>query len=996
MSRFNQDQKLTVHSKFEDISQETINAIYLTPYPGYPDQRPDGINRTLHGAVHVTRSVMNALVFIELYHAYAPELVVGPSGNALSDEDTKLLLLAVLYHDAANINESEAYEAEHENIFMQHMRSIGYTDEVLLPFAYAISHKDAAHPKTFLQKIVHDADCIDILRVIKHSFDKNYLDIIKDLQHIPEFMHELDQIIASHKETVQFIEGDSIIFVDESPNTLHVDIEKSANCFLSIKATLLHMLGKQVASESVKRGLICNLSYLTSEYVNCRTLYNRVDVTQFMAMCNAGVIGSKYNDLYRAIEEINIDAFISALDNLYQYKNPDVVTNEIVYVFASIMLKIVLTIHDENQCYMFISFFMLQNMVSSRLTNQNDECVSTIAFNLIVLEKTEVFECFASILSRDQLEKVATYLLRGNLSSLNIVTIKHSLSVLFNAGFSLNSFDSFRQCTFLCSIINSNIFSFDFLKWLTKSHVEPLIWDQSNLLGSTPLNDLVNFECIDCIEFVLSQGQNLNVVDFEILRPVDKLYHNQSIFEPSIMTYKKREAVIQLFRNYGSESVLNKIPTEIEDFSVLRMLKYNDLPQSLESSDKYLNQALRAKRELGWSFVSANYSNIRSQPIRKVTAFGMDFTAYDYTNSDAYKFLVHTINTDDSRIFTTIETGAEFINTANRNFSCSLVDNTHGPAIGHNPHTALPLQLILDIPYSAMISCYPCDISSPIDDDTYFNKSILQAQSVADKFLASIALFELQSQGYISPPTLTVNRYGYEKFPYVSLPMCPPFNRTFALKPPLSSVEQVSYEYLYFNYAVDIFNIDDEPEDNYLEAASEHHYNEMVISSSVNAQNKVTCKGFMIDVRILKLYEKYTTDETNERNQKIIKAVLASGLPLVLVNTSTIVTPRIRDEANMILVMYLKYDIALKYHTCAGGLFPTKSHLHKLKAGALENLTRLVKLEEKYDLLNNIPAPKHLMYFYNSLRSDLRLHVYDAKQEDRQKNEVLLLMSPKI
>jgi len=265
-----EQRRLSAASEFEDIAQAAIEAYYLTPYPDMPDNRPHKVNRHFHGGVHVARSALNAEMFVELYKKYAPENAVSPNGGALTEEDLKLLKLAVIYHDSANTSEAKGDGEEHAANFLHDMQLLGYSKERLLPFARAIINKDANAPKDFLQKIVHDADCLDIIRVCGNRFDQQYLDILRDLRDKDGFKEVLRQIIATHHETIRLMEGNESV-------KLHKECEFSLNCYKAVQAAMVNMLFSHAVIEGAKHGEFIDLSTIDSSSINILKLYNRKD-----------------------------------------------------------------------------------------------------------------------------------------------------------------------------------------------------------------------------------------------------------------------------------------------------------------------------------------------------------------------------------------------------------------------------------------------------------------------------------------------------------------------------------------------------------------------------------------------------------------------------------------------------------------------------------------------------------------------------------------------
>ena len=172
--------------------------IYRIPYP-------DGkilhqIPRYFHGIMHVTRTAINVSVFANLYAHYG-----HPQAQALTPREIKLMQLAALFHDAAREDEG-VDKWDHESGLMLYFylkNQLNVSHEEAKLFAEAIANKDIGpdgyfeisisqngeacwqwtknHPeKNIYQKIIHDADCLEIIRARDH-YDATYLDFYKEV-----------------------------------------------------------------------------------------------------------------------------------------------------------------------------------------------------------------------------------------------------------------------------------------------------------------------------------------------------------------------------------------------------------------------------------------------------------------------------------------------------------------------------------------------------------------------------------------------------------------------------------------------------------------------------------------------------------------------------------------------------------------------------------------------------------------------------------------------
>lgn len=94
-----------------------------------------------------------------------------------------------IYHDSANTSEIFHDEQQYANRLAADMQILGFNHDEIMPFAHAIEFKDAPYHTnlTFFQKNIHDADSLDIIRLVGEGYQKERLHIYKDLQSHPKF-----------------------------------------------------------------------------------------------------------------------------------------------------------------------------------------------------------------------------------------------------------------------------------------------------------------------------------------------------------------------------------------------------------------------------------------------------------------------------------------------------------------------------------------------------------------------------------------------------------------------------------------------------------------------------------------------------------------------------------------------------------------------------------------------------------------------------------------
>lgn len=318
-----QQRKLTPQSKFSDIAQAAIEAHYCIPYPQAEDKRPWSVNRRMHGGVHVSRAVMNAQMLIALYQKYKPELIEFPSGDR--NESIKLLQFAIIYHDVANLSDMREVKQGHAHCFLKDMLALGYEEAQIVPFAKAMAAKDQS-PKNFLQKIIHDADCLDIIRVKRDSFDKEYLEIRKDLGGNSGFEQELGRIIKNHHETIDAIEGSGR---DVSP--LHLECEYAPNVFEAVSQAMYSQLILHAIVKGAEQGKDISLLTAKDHEFTIFDLYDRahsefvqnlIDESPFFEEKDDGedLVLSKYREIGIFVRALKVTQISNELQTLSDNK----------------------------------------------------------------------------------------------------------------------------------------------------------------------------------------------------------------------------------------------------------------------------------------------------------------------------------------------------------------------------------------------------------------------------------------------------------------------------------------------------------------------------------------------------------------------------------------------------------------------------------------------------------------------------------------------------
>jgi len=221
---------ISVHSAY------LYKTIYSKPYPGYNKSE---IARYYHGIQHTNRAAIYSVVFINLFRKYKNQEALE-----LTQEEIKLIQIAALLHDSARQGDGvDLWDNESGELLYDYLIAIGVTPKQAHQMAEAMANKDAeakyyrldinentkikswkliapAPKKNIYQKIIHDADCLDIIRARDH-FDANYLDFYKEVaSQIPDAFEEMARLIVEARSLIT-LQGDHPQCQDSEIKTQH-------------------------------------------------------------------------------------------------------------------------------------------------------------------------------------------------------------------------------------------------------------------------------------------------------------------------------------------------------------------------------------------------------------------------------------------------------------------------------------------------------------------------------------------------------------------------------------------------------------------------------------------------------------------------------------------------------------------------------------------------------------------------------------------------------
>lgn len=165
------------------------HSIYSIPYK---QSNPEfEIARYYHGIQHVSRVALYIPILINLYRKHN-----DPDALSITEEDLYLLQIAALFHDSARENEgTDLWDNESAILLYCYLVNVLVVDHLKAKIlAEAIANKDSEDrylklvvegvkfswhsarqkSKNIYQKILHDSDCLDIIRA-RICFDATYL-----------------------------------------------------------------------------------------------------------------------------------------------------------------------------------------------------------------------------------------------------------------------------------------------------------------------------------------------------------------------------------------------------------------------------------------------------------------------------------------------------------------------------------------------------------------------------------------------------------------------------------------------------------------------------------------------------------------------------------------------------------------------------------------------------------------------------------------------------
>ncbi|WP_304607789.1 SidE phosphodiesterase domain-containing protein [Legionella sp. MW5194] len=267
------ERSLTLEHDLHEHVQWAYSHVYQYAYRISYEET--AIARFHHGIQHVTRAANYARVFANLYRKYGDE-----EAQHLSENDIKLIQIALLFHDSAREGDNEDLW-DHESAILLYCyltRVLHVDSQTAKQVAEATANKDPSPEKgyfelnedkdgqlswqfsqfegggfpkkTIYQKIIHDCDCLDIIRA-RNQYDANYLDFYKDIaSHNELALEEMAELIIEARGLIHH-QGDSYITKDEDSKLEYENGEAHARIVTDMESgpyPILQALHKRLLS----------------------------------------------------------------------------------------------------------------------------------------------------------------------------------------------------------------------------------------------------------------------------------------------------------------------------------------------------------------------------------------------------------------------------------------------------------------------------------------------------------------------------------------------------------------------------------------------------------------------------------------------------------------------------------------------------------------------------------------------------------------------------
>ena len=260
------------HTIIEKVIQEFIVPLYRLPMPENPLYRNQkgklvelfpvvklGPIRYGHGALHAVRTALWSQLLIQLYKALGRQRIEHPI----------LLSISAALHDAGREYEGPDYWHE-QSVELLHafFKKTNIAPHIALQYVQALRKKDlkTSFFSTDIQRILHDADCLEMMRMYGRSgFDQTELHFLrfKSNSLTEQFINEAAAFIklSEQQELRTHLEISSKNIYRDLMNLL----KERASEFPTINALLSIYAPETILKEYAKTGLVVRMLASTSE-----------------------------------------------------------------------------------------------------------------------------------------------------------------------------------------------------------------------------------------------------------------------------------------------------------------------------------------------------------------------------------------------------------------------------------------------------------------------------------------------------------------------------------------------------------------------------------------------------------------------------------------------------------------------------------------------------------------------------------------------------------
>ncbi|MCL1077821.1 hypothetical protein D5R81_03285 [Parashewanella spongiae] len=218
-SRVNTESQLILNGSFFEECQILMRRFLYQPVSGQ-NLSVGEIARPIHGAVHGARAAMWIPILIALRAEFGEQQAIN-----YPRENIPLLMKAALLHDSGRKGEGKdtpVWEKKSGENCEDHLLAIGCSAELSANYKNAIIGKDDEYKvnKNFDAQLVHDADCLEIMRCSK-KFYFNQLNTVKKYSSDKNKLKEIFKILDCIQCFIQAQEGKQGCDIDTSGLKFH-------------------------------------------------------------------------------------------------------------------------------------------------------------------------------------------------------------------------------------------------------------------------------------------------------------------------------------------------------------------------------------------------------------------------------------------------------------------------------------------------------------------------------------------------------------------------------------------------------------------------------------------------------------------------------------------------------------------------------------------------------------------------------------------------------